>query len=381
MQGSPAKKLVRRIMSRADVALGGNRAWDIQVHHPAFYRRILIGGSLALGESYMDGWWDCRALDQLVAHLLQAKLDRHPVPTIHFSPALLRARLAARQSRSHAFEIGKRHYDLSNTLFTAMLDRGLNYSCGYWPTGTADLDEAQGAKLELTCRKLGLAAGMRVLDIGCGWGGFAVYAARNFGAAVTGITVSAEQARLARQRAAGLPVKIELMDYRDLKGRYDRVVSIGMFEHVGLPKYRTYMRKVHQCLIPGGLFLLHTIGSNISVRQVDPWFAKYIFPNSMLPSVRQISAAAEGRFVLEDWHSFGPHYDRTLMAWHTNFIRAWPDLKAHYDDRFFRMWSYYLLASAGSFRARHNQLWQIVFSKGGVPGGYHSVRTPDPANS
>jgi cyclopropane-fatty-acyl-phospholipid synthase len=265
--------------------------------------------------------------------------------------------------------IGKRHYDTGNRLFEIMLDARMNYSCGYWETAAA-LDEAQEAKLDLICKKLLLKPGMTVLDIGCGWGGFAQWAAEKYDVKVLGITVSQEQVKYARKFCQGLNVTIELQDYRDLKETFDRIVSIGMFEHVGAKNYLTFMRKVRHCLKPDGLFLLHTIGGNTSVSSTDPWISKYIFPNSMLPSAKQITSAAEGLLVLEDWHSFGQYYDQTLMAWHQNFIQRWDKVKDIYDDRFYRMWTYYLLACAGSFRSRRNQLWQMVFSKNGIRGGY-----------
>jgi len=365
--------LVKNLLAEAGVGTDGRRPHDIRVHDPAFYPRVAAGGSLALGESYMDGWWDCDALDRFFERVLSAGLDKK----VRVSPALLWAAAKARvlnpQRRSRAMEIGRRHYDIGNDLFRLMLDKGMNYSCAYWRSAET-LETAQAAKLELVCRKLGLAPGMRVLDIGCGWGGFAAHAAKHHGVEVTGITVSREQVDLAREICKGLPVRIELMDYRDLRQRFDRIVSIGMFEHVGAANYRTFMGVVRRCLDDGGLFLLHTIGGNRSVRSVDPWIAKYIFPNSMLPSARQIAAAAEGLFVLEDWHSFGHDYDRTLTAWHRNFTANWERLLPRYDERFYRMWTYYLLSCAGGFRARHNQLWQIVYSKTGVPGGYRSER-------
>jgi cyclopropane-fatty-acyl-phospholipid synthase len=250
-----------------------------------------------------------------------------------------------------------------------MLDRGINYSCGYWKKAKT-LDDAQEAKLDLICRKMGLRSGMKVLDIGCGWGGFAKYAAEKYGANIHGITVSQEQVIFANKFCQGLDVKIELKDYRELKGKFDRIVSIGMFEHVGCRNYRTFMKVIHRCLNADGLFLLHTIAGNVSVNSTDPWSNKYIFPNSMLPSAKQITSAAEGLFVLEDWHSFGQYYDKTLMAWHNNFTKNWTKLKDAYNERFYRMWTYYLLSCAGSFRSRKNQLWQIVFSKKGIKGGF-----------
>jgi cyclopropane-fatty-acyl-phospholipid synthase len=252
-----------------------------------------------------------------------------------------------------------------------MLGEWLIYSCGYWENAST-LDEAQEAKLDLVCRKLGLRQGMRVLDIGCG--GAAKFAAERYKVEVVGITVSKEQSRFGKELCQGLPVEICLQDFRSLKGPFDRIFSLGMFEHVGYKNYVTFFRVVNSCLKENGLFLLHTIGNKRSVTRIDPWINRYVFPNSMLPSAKQITSAAEGLFVLEDWHSFGQYYDKTLMAWYNNFTKNWTKLKDAYDERFYRMWTYYLLSCAGSFRARENQLWQIVLSANGVPGVYQSVR-------
>jgi len=367
MKISGEKRLVQQLLDLAGVQIDGNAPWDIQVHNSDFYPRVIAGGSLALGESYMDGWWDCEALDQLFERIMAARLDKKVRKLKALLWAAVKARLTGIYGRARAFEVGRCHYDIGNDLFTVMLDKRMNYSCAYWQEAET-LDKAQEAKLELICRKLGLEPGMRVLDIGCGWGGFAIYAAEKYGVAVTGVTVSGEQVKLAQKSCASIPVRFELKDYRNIQGTFDRIVSIGMFEHVGFKNYRTYMQVVNRCLKDDGLFLLHTIGSNTSVHSVDPWLAKYIFPNSMLPSARQITEAAEGIFILNDWHSFGPHYDPTLIAWHRNFIDNWRHIQDAYDQRFQRMWVYYLLSCAGSFRARRNQLWQIVFSKNGGSG-------------
>ena len=369
MKESGAKRAVQKMLEHADVRLDGNRPWDIQVNHPDFYNRVLGGGSLALGESYMDGWWHCEALDQFFERILRARLDKKVRKEKRVLWAALRAKILNAQRRSKAYEIGKRHYDIGNRLFSMMLDKGMNYSCAYWDHAKT-LDEAQEAKLDLICRKMGLKPGMRVLDIGCGWGGFAKWAAEKYGAKVLGITVSREQVNFARDFCRGCDVEIELQDYRELKETFDRIVSIGMFEHVGFGNYRTYMEVVHRCLEEDGLFLLHTIAGNTSVTSTDPWISKYIFPNSMLPSARQITSAIEGLLVIEHWHSFGQYYDKTLMVWHQNFTKNWDEVKDLYDERFYRMWTYYLLSCAGSFRARRNQLWQIVLSKKGIRGGY-----------
>ncbi len=183
---------------------------------------------------------------------------------------------------------------------------------------------------------------------------------------MTGVNISGEQIRYAKDFCKGLPIKILEQDYRDIQGTFDKIVSVGMFEHVGVKNYRKFIQVAHRCLSKDGIFLLHTIGSNESKIKADPWITKYIFPNGVLPSIAQISKAAEGLFVIEDLHNLGPHYDKTLMAWNNNFQSAWHKLKTRFGDRFKRMWEYYLLSCAGAFRARDIQLWQIVFTKYGT---------------
>ena len=371
------QRRVAQLLADADVQIGGKRPWDVQVHDPHFYARVLGQGSLGLGESYMDGWWDAESLDGFLFHLLRARLEQR----VHGAGELwdaLRARLLNLQSRSRSREVGERHYDLGNDLYAAMLGRRLVYSCGYWTQTDGrvldGLDAAQEAKLDLICRKLRLKPGMRVLDIGCGWGEALRFAAERYGVSGVGITISKEQADYARGLCAGLPIEIRLQDYRELREPFDAVLSVGMFEHVGVKNYRGYFEVAQRCLPPAGLFLLHTIGTNRSVNHTDPWIGRYIFPNSMLPSTAQIAQAVEGLFVVEDWHNFGADYDRTLRAWRDNVERAWPSLDRRYDERFRRMWRYYLSASMATFRTRNSQLWQVVLSNGGVKGGYLAPR-------
>ncbi len=366
------RRKIADLFARADVVIDGDRPWDLQVHDHGLYRRLLAQGSVGLGEAYMDRWWDCPSLDQFFYRLLAAKLDE-ALTTSGMILASARARLGNLQSVSRAFQIGERHYDIGNDFYRRMLDARMIYSCAYWD-GAHSLDEAQERKLDLVCRKLQLAPGQRLLDIGCGWGGLARFAAERYGVEVIGVTVSKEQAELAREACSGLPVTIRLQDYRSLDEPFDRVVSIGMFEHVGCKNYRTYMKVVDRCLKDDGLFLLHTIGRNNSSHATDPWLERHIFPNGVLPSAVQITRASEGLLMIEDWHGFGPDYDRTLMAWWRNFEAAWPQLAPRYGERFHRMWSYYLLCCAAAFRSRVNQLWQIVFSKKGAPEGYRAPR-------
>jgi len=372
MSGGTSRSRVEELLAPADVVIDGERPWDIRVHDDRLYTRVLAQGSLGAGEAYMDGWWDCDELDEMLYRVLRADIEKK-ILTWRNTLWVLQAKLVNLQKPGRAFRIGRHHYDRGNDLFRTMLDSRMIYSCGYWKDATT-LDEAQEAKLDLVCRKLQLEPGMRLLDIGCGWGGTAQFAAERYGVSAVGITVSEQQAILARELCRGFDVDIRLKDYRDIDEKFDRVLSLGMFEHVGHKNYDTFMRIVRRCLPGDGLFLLHTIGSNATLHKTDLWTERYIFPNSMLPSARLIARAIEGKFVLEDWHSFGPDYDRTLMRWYDNFERSWPELEAQYDERFHRMWRYFLLSSAGSFRARKNQLWQLVLSPRGVEGKYRAAR-------
>jgi cyclopropane-fatty-acyl-phospholipid synthase len=361
-----------QVLRLADVEIGGARDWDIQINNDGFYQRVIAEGSLGFGESYMDGWWDVERLDELVYRLLRARLHEK-LSKLEMLLPVVQAKVLDLQSKQHAYAAAEAHYDLGNDFFRSMLDARMVYTCGYWRE-TDDLDEAQVAKLDLVCRKIGLEPGMRVLDIGCGWGGFSKFAAEKHAVQVTGLTTSQEQAEYARQLCAGLPVDIRLRDYRELKAEsFDRIVSLGMFEHVGHKNHRRYMKVANRCLKEDGLFLLQTIGDNATTARVDPWISKYIFPDGDLPSLAQITRAVEGLFIIEDLHNFGAYYDKTLMAWFANFERAWPLFKARYGERFFRMWKFYLLSCAGLFRARHIQLWQLVLARRGAVGGYARV--------
>ncbi|PDO90445.1 cyclopropane fatty acyl phospholipid synthase [Kosakonia pseudosacchari] len=365
-------RIVQELLSQAGIRINGPEPWDIRVHDTRFFKRVLQQGSLGLGESYMEGWWDCKQLDAFFDKLLRARLDEQRPARFADLMRIAAARLVNPQSRRRAWQVGEVHYDLGNDLFSRMLDPHMQYSCGYWKNAD-ELCAAQEDKLALICEKLQLKPGMTLLDIGCGWGGLAEYAARHYGVSVEGITISAEQKAYAESHSEGLDIRILLQDYRDLDKRYDRIVSVGMFEHVGPKNYATYFSAVDRCLKPDGLFLLHSIGSNKSLHNVDAWINKYIFPNGCLPSLKQIAEASEPYFVIEDVHNFGADYDKTLMAWHRRFNQAWPQIAGNYSTQFHRMFNYYLTACAGAFRARNIQLWQIVLSRG-VTGGLRVAR-------
>jgi cyclopropane-fatty-acyl-phospholipid synthase len=374
MSSNRYEKTAKEILSLAGIEIKGNNPWDIQVYNKDFYRRALSEAELGIGESYMDGWWDCEKIDELIYRVVKSRLDEKVKRKFSIIFDLFLAKIFNMQPKRKAFVIGERHYDLGNELFQNMLDRRMNYSCAYWKNATT-LDQAQENKLELICKKLYLRSGMKVLDIGCGWGAFGKYAAEKYNVSTVGITVSKEQFKLGKELCNGLPVKIKFQDYRELKEKFDRIVSVGMIEHVGYKNYRTYFKVANRCLTNGGLFLLHTIGESKSVKAADAWTEKYIFPGGMLPSIKQLAKATEGLFIIEDLHSFGADYDKTLMAWYENFKTNWDKIKEKYGERFYRMWKYFLLSSAGAFRARNkNQLWQIVLSKNGVEGGYQAVR-------
>ena len=368
------KDFIESILGEVDIQINGNRPWDIEVHNENLYQRVISQGSLGLGEAYVEGWWDCSQLDEFFARILRGRLhDRIGSNNLASWLIILKTKLLNLQTFSRSFQVGKQHYDLDNELYQAMLDSRLTYSCGYWREAD-NLEEAQKAKLNLICQKLQLQPGMTLIDIGCGWGSLMKYAAEKYGVSCVGITISQKQIELGQQLCVGLPVEFLLQDYRQLKGKFDRIVSVGMFEHVGHKNYRQFMQVVDRCLKEDGLFLLHTIGNRYSVTYGERWSNKYIFPNGMLPSLAQIFRATEKLFVTEDLHNFGSDYDPTLMAWLENFEGHWQQLKFKYGERFYRHWKYYLCMMAGAFRARNIQLWQIVFSKKGILGGYRSVR-------
>ena len=374
MELNKYQSLVNKLLSLADIKVNGSNPWDIQVHDERFYKRAVTEVELGLGESYMDGWWDVEKLDDMIFRIIRADLQNKIKYNLKVALQLSGFYFINMQARRRAFIIGERHYDLGNDLFQNMLDKRMNYSCAYWKDADT-LDKAQENKLELICKKLYLKPGMKVLDIGCGWGAFGKYAAEKYGVEVIGITVSKEQVALGRELCKGLHVEFRLQDYRDINGKFDRMVSVGMIEHVGNKNYREYFKIAERNLANDGLFLLHTIGEVRSVNKTDAWTHKYIFPNGMLPSIAQLAQAVEGVFVIEDLHNFGADYDETLMAWYNNFNDNWNVIKNKYNERFYKMWKYFLLSSAGAFRARSkNQLWQIILSKNGILNEYNSIR-------
>ncbi len=364
---------IQDLLVTTDIKINGNRPWDIQVKNENFYKRVLQNGSLGLGNSYMEAWWKCDQLDELFYRLFKADLEKSIKTNFKLKWLILKAKLFNRQTKTKAEKSIASHYDIGNKLFKKMLDPLMIYSCGYWQEAE-NLKQAQENKLELICRKLKLQEGQSVLDIGCGWGGFAYYCAKNYKVKVTGITISKEQFDFAKAGCKGLNVEIRLQDYRDLNEKYDRIVSIGMLEHVGYKNYSPYMEIVKNNLKDEGICLLHFIGNNESEYTTDPWINKYIFSEGLVPSMTQISMAMENQLILQDAHNFGPYYDKTLMAWYHNFKNAWPEFEKSYDESFYKMWEFYLCSAAASFRAKRLQLWQLVVTKKEFSSIYQSVR-------
>jgi cyclopropane-fatty-acyl-phospholipid synthase len=284
------------------------------------------------------------------------------------------------QTTDKSLEVAEIHYDLGNDLYTAMLGSTMNYTCAYWKKDTKTLDEAQINKMDLIARKLKLKPGMKVLDIGCGFGSMAKYLAENYKVSVVGYTISKEQIDFARKQCKGLNVEFFLEDYRNAVGVFDRVYSIGIFEHVGVHNYREYFEVAHRCLTDDGIHLLHTIGLRDNrCPKTHEWVNTYIFPGGELPFPEDIFTYSSGLFMCEDLHNIGYSYSLTLQAWLKNFEAHWEEeLKPKYDGmvngRFYRMWIIYLSFSIACFESRRLNLYQVVQSKRGLPGGYDSVR-------
>jgi len=365
---SEAEAIVRELFGHADIELGGSRPWDITVRDPRFYERVLRDASIGFGEAYMEGWWEVPALDVMIDKLCRGNLKQKIRGSWRLKVLTVKAMLLNLQAKARAGASIEAHYDIGNDLYTRMLDERMVYTCAYWKDART-LTEAQEAKLDLVCRKIGLRAGMRVLDLGCGWGGFASWAAERYGCSVLGVTLSKDQVALGNElwgpRGKGLDVELRLCDYRDVHGKFDRVVSIGMMEHVGPKNHREMMRVIDRCLVDDGVALVHTIANNRSLRHGTPFIEKYIFPNAVAPSLEQIGGAIGGLLVMEDLHNIGEHYDPTLMAWWSNFERSYAEISHRYDRRFYLMWKFYLQAAAGASRSRDGQLYQMVLTKVG----------------
>ncbi|CAG0895166.1 unnamed protein product [Cyprideis torosa] len=369
---SIAKKIVYFIFGRQGIRFNGKNRWDIQVHNTKLIERMASDTGLGFGEAYMEGWWDCDDLEELFYRWASGPNGCYMPLTDRFRYRL--QHLMNRQNESLSKTVAICHYDLGNDLYTAFLDKTMNYTCAYWRKAD-NLDQAQIDKMELTARKLKLKPGMKVLDLGCGFGSMAKYLAENYQVEVVAYNISTQQVNYAREICAGLPVEIRHEDYRKAEGLYDRVYSIGLLEHVGVKNYRTYFEVAERCLKDDGIMLTHAITlMHPTQPSTERWVDTYIFPNGWLPWETDFITYSKGLFVVEDLHNFGYDYYKTLMAWHQNFEKNWPTLEQKYGQKFYRMWRFYLLGAAGHFRARKFHLLQVVYSKMGLEPGYESER-------
>lgn len=374
--------IIEKMLNEIGIRLNGDQPWDIQVHNPRFLDRILHQQSMGGGESYVEGWWDCKRLDELFFRLTRSSLNNSFYSPWKLSLLSFRNSLFNQQSPLKSKEVS-RHYDLGNILFEKMLGKSMAYTCGYWPHAN-NLDEAQYAKYDLVCKKLDLKPGETVLELGCGWGGLAKHMAEKYGCNVVGFDICREPANYAKTLCKDLPVSIYQCDYRDThiynpnNIQFDKLVSVGVLEHVGPKNYIPFLNISRSFIKPEGIFLLHSIGANRKKIYCDPWINQYVFPNGVLPSLEGLGNAFENRFVVEDLHNLGVNYDKTLLAWHKNFNTHWPELTVHnknYTESFRRLMNYYLLSCAGVFRARDMQLWQFVLTPQGQLNGCSSARS------
>jgi cyclopropane-fatty-acyl-phospholipid synthase len=347
-------------------------AVTMRLHDPALHYRLLFKPDLAVGEAYMDGTLTVE--DGTIYALLDlacrnvATMDSYPLQRLQEALKRVFRRLHTYNPIGRAQRNVAHHYDLSDTLYDLFLDKDRQYSCAYFVTDNDSLDVAQDNKKLHLAAKLRLEPGQKLLDIGSGWGGLALYLARLAGIDATGVTLSVEQQKVAseRARAAGLAdkVRFHLRDYREENGKFDRIVSVGMFEHVGTQHYRTFFTKVRELLSDDGVMLLHSIGRMTPPGSTNPWLRKYIFPGGYTPALSEVFAAVEkaGLWVL-DVEVLRLHYASTLREWRRRFDANRDKVRALYDDRFCRMWDFYLAGCEVAFRHLGQMVFQMQLSK------------------
>jgi cyclopropane-fatty-acyl-phospholipid synthase len=348
---------------------GSEPSTTIRIHDPSFARRFLTNPELAAGEGYMRRWY---TIDDDDLHGLLGLGIRNIAAGTVVSAETLFGPVLKRVNQFNTARLARRnvahHYDLSATLYDMFLDADKQYSCAYFRTETDTLEAAQQQKKAHIAKKLCLKPSMRVLDIGCGWGGMALTLAEDFGVDVVGITLSEEQHRIARDRvaSAGLAghVDIRVQDYREIHEQFDRIVSVGMFEHVGVPNYRAYFAQIHDLLTPEGVALVHTIGRITPPGRTSPFIAKYIFPGGYIPSLSEMARAIEKeRLWITDLEVWRLHYATTLRHWYDRFVGNIDRAEALYGETFCRMWRFYLAAAEQTFRDGRQAVFQAQLAK------------------
>lgn len=356
--------IISNLLEKMDIQVGGNRAWDIQIHSPDFARRVMTMGGLGLGDSYIEGDWDANSVDSFINHILRARLDKE-IKSFGMSISSLKSRFHSLAKGQKPWKFQDVLRNLPNEFFEAILGTNMSFTSGYWAAGAKTLEEAQQARRDMTCKKLNLKQGMRLLDAGSGWGGFSAFAAEHYGVECVCISSFKGQHEWASQHYAHLPIEFVQNESLMLDGMFDCIVSIDRFEHLPQKNYRVYLEMGDRILEEDGLLLLQSTGKNERRLNGKHWFDTHILQNNSLPTIAQIAGATNGLFVMEDMHNFGSDYDKTLMAWYQNFEAAWPALQKQYkfDEKLYRTWKYYLLSSAGAYRANDLQQWQCIFSK------------------
>jgi len=375
------KNRIEGILNEIGVTINGNKPYDLKINNKQFLTKMMLSASPSIdaGEAYMNGDWDCEQLEELFFRICKSEMDSELYSKFGSFFYTLKNSIINQQSPSKSHEVAKKHYNLGNRFYELMLGKSMAYTCSYWKNAHS-LDEAQFDKYDLICKKLYLKPGEKVLELGCGWGGLAKYMAEKYGCEVVAIDIGEQPSSYAKKLCKDLPVTVHQCDYRSThiynpqNKPFDKIVSVGVLEHVGYKNYTPFLNIANSFIKPDGIFLLHSIGGNVSLNYCDPWINKYIFPNGMLPSIKQLGEALEHKFIVEDLQNFGAYYDKTLMAWRSNLNNNWDELKPSYDERFRRMMNYYLASCAGGFRARSMQLWQYVLTPKGMLNGYSSYR-------
>lgn len=360
----------RKILQRSGIELNGKKPWDIQIKDPSIYMDTFLKGSLGFGDGYINGKWDVEKPDLFFEKIFLKHVSL--IPNLGDTLFNIRNFILNTQIGKRAFQVGEMHYDLGNEMFEYMLGESMGYSCGVFLNPGDTLGDAQYNKFETFCKKLRFRKGMKVLEVGAGWGTFARLAAQKYGVEVVGLTVSAEQKAFAENRCKGLPVKFLLMDYSDLdekySGYFDRVVSIEMIEAVGRKNFHQYFSIIGRAMKDDGLFGLQSI---VGSGKADPFISTRIFPNGLVPSAADLVKNSADILRLKHWESIGKDYEKTLMSWEANFRNNWKTIsklkssggRKLYDDKFYRMWRYYLLSCAALFRTGMIDDAQIIMSK------------------
>jgi len=391
--GRRTETLITAGLTRAGVTVNGPNPWDIRVLDNRLFRRVVGTRELGFGDSYVEGWWECDRIDELVTRILRTGIKRILPPGISGLTLAARSVITNTQGSERAGDNATAHYGQHDALLRLILGEPLVYSCADWRDAT-DLADAQHAKIDRLASKLQLRPGMRVLDIGCGWGATADYLSTRHGVIVVGITPVAAQATHAARHHRHSDVSFVTTDFSNFTSPkpFDRIYSVGMVEHVGPKNLKPFFRHCQDLLVDDGIMFHQTIGRRTPRASTDAWIDRRIFPGGAIPSVQQLSRAWSAGWVLEDFENLGPDYDRTLMAWLGLLEGKKDQVLDQFGEEMYRTFRFYFQYCAGAFRARELQLWQLVLTKHPAPYQYRRPNSdqaarwapiddhPDPTN-